>query len=169
MSRPHDDCSNARDSPDRMLNHLLRAGATALHRLLTVGWFFRRPRTFGAHAVALTPNGRLILVKLWYARGWRLPGGGRDASETPAEAALRELREEAGMIKHGDVIPAAELDDEIDFKRDTSSIVVVRDVEYHPKRWSWEVEAVQDFDLDDLPPDLSPQTKRWLKAVRQAV
>ena len=92
--------SNAQDSPNRMLNRLLRAGAGAFHKMLTVGWFFRRPRTLGAHAIALTPNGRLILVKLWYAPGWRMPGGGRDAAEPAADAALRELREEIGMTSH---------------------------------------------------------------------
>jgi 8-oxo-dGTP pyrophosphatase MutT (NUDIX family) len=146
-----------------MLNRLLRAGATAFHKILTVGWFFRRPKTFGAHAVALTPKGRIVLVKLWYAPGWRLPGGGRHVIEAPAEAALRELREEVGMFSHGEVKPSGDLDERVDFKRDTSSIVIVRDVEYLPKRWSWEVEAVEDFDLDDLPRDLSPQTRRWLR------
>lgn len=146
-----------------MLNRMLRAGATAFHKLLTVGWFFRRPRTFGAHAIALTPQGKLILVKLWYAPGWRLPGGGRDADEPAMEAALRELREEIGMTSHGTATPVCDLEEQVDFKRDTCSLVVVRDVEYRPKRWDWEVEATKEFAFDDLPKDLSPQTRRWLK------
>ena len=43
----------------------------------------------------------MILVKLRYAPGWRLPGGGRADDEDPCEAALRELREEIGMTAHG--------------------------------------------------------------------
>ena len=39
-----------------------------LQQLLKAGWFLRRPRTFGAHALALTPERKLILVKLRYAR-----------------------------------------------------------------------------------------------------
>ena len=152
---------------DLMLNRVLRAGATAFHKLLTVGWFFRRPKTYGAHAVALTREGRLVLVKLWYAPGWRLPGGGREESEPPADAALRELREEIGMISHGSVEPACELEEEVDFKRDTCSLIIVRDVDYQPKRWSWEVEAVSEASLDELPRDLSPQTRRWLGEVGQ--
>ena len=68
------------------------------------------------------------------------------------------------MTAHGDVRPAGEVDEQVDFKRDTSSIVVVRDVEYRPRRWSWEIEAVRDFALEDLPDDVSPQTLRWLRA-----
>lgn len=165
MSRRPGVRSLERAGPDRMLNPLLRAGATAFHKLLTVGWFFRRPKTYGAHAVALTHERRLVLVKLWYAPGWRLPGGGRDESEPPTDAALRELREEIGMTSHGAVEPACELEEEVDFKRDTCSLIIVRDVEYRPKRWSWEVEAVSEAPLDGLPSDLSPQTRRWLREV----
>ena len=148
-----------------MLNRLLRSGATALHKLLAVGRFFRTPRTFGAHAIALTPQGRLVLVKLWYARGWRLPGGGRDESELATNAALRELREEIGMTSYRSAQPVCELEERVDFRRDLASLVIVRDVEYRPKRWSWEVEAVRDVALEDLPSDLSPQTRRWLQTV----
>ena len=148
-----------------MLNRLLRVGSTAVHKSRALGWFFRRPKTFGAHAIALTPERRLILVKLRYAPGWRMPGGGRVPDEPAAEAALRELEEEVGMISHGSVEPACELEEEVDFKRDTCSLIIVRDVAYRPKRWSWEVEAVCDAPLDDLPSDLAGPARRWLKAV----
>ena len=145
-----------------MLNRILRTAARAFHKLLTVGWFFRRPKTFGAHAIALTPAGRIVFVRLWYAPGWRLPGGGRAADEPATDAALRELREEIGMVSHGAVTPACEFEEEVDFKQDTCSLVIVRDVEYRPKRWSWEVEAVCEASPEDLPSDISPQTRRWL-------
>ena len=148
-----------------MIDALVRVAATAAHKLLKITWFIRRPRTFGAHAIALTRERRLILVKLRYARGWRLPGGGRSATEDPREAALRELREEIGMISHGEVQLACELEESTDFKRDLASLVIVRDVEYRPRRWSWEVEEVREVALDALPPDLSPQMRRWLGTV----
>lgn len=148
-----------------LINPILRAGATALHKLLVARWFLHRPRTFGAHGVALTREGRIVLVRLWYAPGWRLPGGGRAPDEPAVEAALRELREEIGMTAFGEAALACELEESIDYKRDLSSLVVVRDVEYFPKRWSWEVERVADFPLDRLPEDLSPQTRRWIATV----
>ena len=61
---------------------------TGAYQLLRAGWFVRRPRTFGAHALALTPERKLILVKLRYASGWRLPGGGRaPRARTPSAPA----------------------------------------------------------------------------------
>ena len=97
-----------------MLNPIVRAASTAVHKALSVGWFFRRPKTFGAHAIALTTERRLILVKLRYAPGWRMPGGGRAPDEPAEAAALRELREEIGMISHGAVEPGCELEELVD-------------------------------------------------------
>ena len=165
MSRRPSACCNGRDAPEPVFDRILRLGATTAHKLLALNWFVRRPKTFGAHAVALTPEGRLVLVKLRYAPGWRVPGGGRDESEDACDAALRELREEIGMTSYGSATLAGQLDEDVNFKRDTASLVIVRDVAYRSKRWSWEIEAVREAGLDDLPADTSPQTRRWLGIV----
>lgn len=145
---------------DRFLR-LVMGGFQQARRLI---WSVTRPRTFGAHAVAITPRGRIVLVKLRYAPGWRLPGGGRKPSEDAETAVLRELREEIGMETCGAVQLAAELQESSDFKRDTAFLFIVRDVNYRP-RWSLEVEAVTEAEQERLPPDTSPQTRRWLEAV----
>ena len=132
----------------RLIDRLLRLVLTSGRRLLR-GRAGPASDGAGAHAVALTPGGTIILVKLRYAPGWRLPGGGRDTGEDLEQAALRELREEIGMTAHGHV----------GIER---GLLIVEDVAYAPKRWSWEVEAVGEFALDRLPPDLSPRARRWL-------
>ena len=144
-----------------LIDRILRPLATTAFALLK-----RRARGRpGIHAIALTPERQIILVKLRYASGWRVPGGGRSANEPAIEAALRELTEEIGMTSHGEAKLACELEESVDFKRDLASLVVVRDVEYRPKRWSWEVEKVCEASLDDLPSDISAQTARWLRTV----
>ncbi|HKC04149.1 MAG TPA: NUDIX domain-containing protein [Sphingomicrobium sp.] len=147
------------------MNFIFRLVLGTLHRLLKLVWFLHRPRTFGAHALALTPDGKVILVRLRYAPGWRLPGGGRREDENPRDAVLRELREEFGLISHGEVQLAAELEEMPDFKRDHASLFVVRDVRYQP-HWSWEIEQVTEAPLNALPPDLSPRSAAWLEALR---
>ena len=145
---------------------LLRLALTAGHHLMRAGWFVRRPRTYGAHALALTPDRKLILVKLRYAPGWRLPGGGRSAAEKPRDAVLRELKEEIGMTSHGAVRLACELEQAVHFKHDLASLLIVEDVRYAP-RWSWEVERVIASDLDRLPDDLAPIARTWIAALRE--
>ncbi|MGE5562817.1 MAG: NUDIX domain-containing protein [Bacillota bacterium] len=128
----------------------------------------RRPRTFGAHALALTPERRIVLVKLRYIPGWRVPGGGRKPHETPQEAVLRELREEIGLTAHGRVRLACELEESVHFKRDVASLLIVEDVRYRP-RWNWEVEQVAEFPLDDLPGDTAAPTLRWIGLMRDRI
>jgi ADP-ribose pyrophosphatase YjhB (NUDIX family) len=101
----------------------------------------------------VTPKGKLVLVRLTYVRGWRLPGGGVGRGEAPRDAALRELGEEIGMIGHGAVICV----DEDDPKR--STLFLVRDVRYAARR-SLEIEEVCEFAPDALPAGTTPLTRR---------
>jgi ADP-ribose pyrophosphatase YjhB (NUDIX family) len=153
---------------DRILRLPLRLLLSGLHGLLKSFWFIRRLKTDGAHALPLTPEGAIVLVKLRYAPGWRLPGGGRKESEDAAKAVLRELEEEIGMTSHGMVIHACELQETPDFKRDTASLFIVRDVRYLA-RWSLEVEAVMEALPDMLPQDISARTARWIETLRPSL
>lgn len=144
----------------------LRIVLTSAHKVLKAAWFVRRPRTLGAHAVALTRERKLILVKLRYARGWRLPGGGRRPGEYAQAAVIRELREEIGMTAYGRIRFACELEESIDFKRDLAALLIVEDVRYVPRRWSWEVEQVGEFEIGRLPFDTASLTLRWIDALQ---
>jgi 8-oxo-dGTP pyrophosphatase MutT (NUDIX family) len=148
---------------------LLRAVLTGAYQLMKASWFVRRPRVYGAHAIALTPERKLILVMLRYARGWRPPGGGRRRDEDPREAALRKLKEEIGMTSHGRVRLACELERNISYRRDLQSVLIVEDVRYSPPRWSWEVERIIEAQIGDLPSDMSPIARTWIETVRGRV
>ena len=142
----------------RLLDTAVRRPATAVNRARKRLRKARGKTRSGAHAIALSPAGKVILVKLRYAKGWRLPGGGRSASESVIDGALREAREEIGMTGHGAVRPLPDID---------PSLVVVEDVVYTAHRWSWEVERVIESDLGALPDDVSPRAGRWLAAYRK--
>ena len=135
-----------------LVDRLVRPLATAFHRLMKE--MRRRPARAGAHAIALTPEREFILVKLRYAAGWRVPGGGRREGEELRDAVLRELREEIGMTSHGTVREAA------------PGLLVVEDVRYRRPRWSWEIESIREAAADDLPTDLSPRSAAWIQAIR---
>ena len=128
-------------------------------------WSLTRPDVEGAHAIALTPAGRIVLVKLSYARGWHLPGGGRKAGESAEQNVLRELREEIGMTAHDTPGLALEVDEQLDNRRDLASVFIVRNVVYRPNRWSIEIERVIEADPADLPADLSRRARRWIDSV----
>lgn len=54
-----------------------------------------RPVLFGVR-VMLVKDGRVIIIRHTYRKGWFLPGGGLKGGETVEEAARREVREETG-------------------------------------------------------------------------
>ena len=125
-------------------------------------WALARPEVRGAHVIAFTPAGRFIFVKLSYARGWHLAGGGRKAGESAEENALRELREEIGMQSYGTMRLAFEIEEPVRGRLDHASIFIIEDVIYRPNRWSIEIEQVIEADPHHLPPGLSRRARRWI-------
>jgi 8-oxo-dGTP pyrophosphatase MutT (NUDIX family) len=140
---------------------LVRLVFTALHRLRRLIWAVAGPGRPGVHAIALTGRGNVVLVKLTYAPGWRLPGGGRKRGEAPVEAMLRELREEIGLTAHGAVERLEDVNPGSGLPGDRSALFLVRDVVWAPRR-SLEVEEADEFDPHDLPNDVSDWTRATL-------
>ena len=148
---------------------LVRIALRAFQAVRRGLWSITKPDVYGAHAIALTPAGKIILVKLSYAEGWHLPGGGRKAGENPEQTIVRELTEEIGMLAHDGLEDAYETTEGRDFRRDHTSVFIARNVEYRPRRWSLEIEEVIEVDVDALPADLSRRARRWIGVVRDII
>jgi 8-oxo-dGTP diphosphatase len=71
------------------------------YRMMRLYWGVRRPATHGA-LVTLWNQGQLLLIQNSYVNYRSLPGGYVGRYETGAEAAVRELREEIGIIAKPD-------------------------------------------------------------------
>ena len=70
-----------------------------LRNFLVHNWFrLKRPMTLGVRIIAANADGHMCLVRHTYTPGWHLPGGGVERGETCVEAAIKEAREEAGLI-----------------------------------------------------------------------
>ena len=56
-------------------------------------------KKLGAAAIITDDRGCVLMVKHSYGKlNWEIPGGAADANETIAETAVREVREETGLI-----------------------------------------------------------------------
>lgn len=70
-----------------------------LDRVRTIVFSVLHVRTRGAAVLAVDELGRVLLIRQTYGTGeWTLPGGGPRRREAPRAAALREAREEVGLL-----------------------------------------------------------------------
>lgn len=112
-----------------------------------------RGMTLGVRAVATDEAGRVLLVKHTYLPGWWLPGGGVDRGETVQAAAVRELREEAGLIATGQPQLVSVHSNERFFPGDHVLVFRIDGFEIGQRTSHGEIEAVDWFDIDALPED----------------
>jgi 8-oxo-dGTP pyrophosphatase MutT (NUDIX family) len=104
-------------------------------------------------------------VKLSYAHGWRIPGGGLSKLEDAEAGVVRELREEIGLSAYDSVELVTRFHHRPDYRRGRSTLFVIKGVRYQP-RWSLEVREVAEFHPDALPTDTAGITLRLLSVAR---
>jgi len=56
------------------------------------------PVALGVHALIVDADGKVLLARHSYIKGWSLPGGGVGRGEPPLTALRRELREKLGTV-----------------------------------------------------------------------
>lgn len=125
-------------------------------------WFVARPNVRGVLTVPVTPEGKIVLVRLTYDKGWHLPGGGHKKGEAAEAEALRELREEIGLKSHGEVTRLGSFEHRPDWRHGTTTVFLVRDVRYE-FRPSLEIEEVGEYDPDALPDGVTPITAKRIE------
>lgn len=145
------------------LRPLIRLFASALQKMRQVRHSIGPCRKKGVHGIAFAANGNLILVRLTYAAGWRLPGGGRKAGEAGEEAVLRELRQEIGLRRWSTLECAVPFREDAGRDELADTLFILRDVDYRPRRWSIEVEEVGEFPLESLPAGTASVTRTMLR------
>lgn len=67
----------------------------AYQRVAKIARTGRWPLTIGVRIIVRDEADQVLLVRHTYSPGWHFPGGAIDRRETAADAAVRELREEA--------------------------------------------------------------------------
>jgi ADP-ribose pyrophosphatase YjhB (NUDIX family) len=115
-------------------------------------------------------DGRVLLVKPTYKRGWDLPGGYVEPGEAPKRAAVREVAEELGLeVTVGQLLavdwaPHPAEGDKLLFVFDGGTVdpTLLTEAELQPSEIG-EVRFVADADLDALLPD------RLVRRVRSAL
>ena len=127
-------------------SEVARIAARVLRAQLRIG-----PGTEGTTCVVLDDQGRMLLVKTRYHRGWSACGGFLDPKEDPAEGIRRELTEEVGLpatapapVLHRKLTRARHRDFLFTLQLDGDSAAALRVS-------SWELHQIGWFTPFDLP------------------
>jgi 8-oxo-dGTP pyrophosphatase MutT (NUDIX family) len=122
-----------------------------------------KPVTIGVR-VLMEQDGRVVLVWHSYEELWYLPGGGVDRDETLEAALRREAREELGA-ELGQLRLLGAYSNFAEYKSDHTLIFVCHDFALAGAKGR-EIDRFGFFDLEDLPEDISPATRRRIEEYR---
>ena len=134
-----------------------------LHALQLLKLRILRPVTVGVR-VLMEQDGRVLLVEHTYEKLWYLPGGGVKRNETLEEAARREVMEEVGA-KLGSLRLLGAYTSFGEYKSDHVLVFVCNDFTLTGATGR-EIDRFGLFDLEALPEDTSPATRRRIEEYR---
>jgi 8-oxo-dGTP pyrophosphatase MutT (NUDIX family) len=121
-------------------------------------------RTIGARILLINDN-KILLVKHTYQEGWYTIGGCVEHGESPLNAIHRELKEEVGVtLKNPPTLFSIYYSRQE--KRDDYVVLYMASDYTQEDIYSNEILDKQWFDLDDLPADITPATKRRIGECR---
>lgn len=146
-----------------MIGKQLRAAVSRL----VIQPYFRQTRglTLGTRIAVFDAQSRVLLVRHTYTPGWLLPGGGVERGETVQAAALRELREEAGIVAGEEPQLFGIYLNHQRFAGDHVALFVVRRFRQHEFRPNREIAEARFFALDALPEDTTAATGRRIAEI----
>jgi 8-oxo-dGTP pyrophosphatase MutT (NUDIX family) len=122
-------------------------------------------RTIGARILLIKEN-KILLVKHTYQEGWYTIGGAVERGESPLSAIHRELKEEVGVTLTNPPTLFSVYYSKLE-KRDDYIVLYVGNEHTQEDTYSNEIADKRWFDLDNLPGDVTPATKRRINEYRK--
>jgi 8-oxo-dGTP pyrophosphatase MutT (NUDIX family) len=124
-----------------------------------------RGLTMGVRGLVRDGEGRVLLLKHTYTSGWHMPGGGVERGETGEEALAREMVEEAGVELIGRPRLRSIHSSGASFRGDHVLFFEIGAWRAVAATQRGEIERVEWFAPDALPPDVTGGTRRRITEV----
>jgi 8-oxo-dGTP pyrophosphatase MutT (NUDIX family) len=127
------------------------------YRGLQWWWKVRRPTTVGVRVLLLRDR-QVLLVRHTYQDQWFMPGGRVERGETLVDAVRREAAEEVGATL-GELSLLGVYTNTYEGKTDHIAVLICHEFTVSGET-DREIEQYAFYDLDALPEDVSPGTRR---------
>lgn len=115
-------------------------------------------KTLGVRALIIKDD-QVLLVRHTYLKGWYLPGGGVDHSESPIQGIIREVREEVGgMVIEPIRLLAVYYNDKLGW--DDYVLLYEVKLSYQQGQHDHEIAEVRWFNIHHLPEEISSSTRK---------
>ena len=135
-------------------------------KVLQSYWRRARGLTMGAQVCVIDAEGRVLLIRHGYRRGWHFPGGGVERGESALEAGIRELAEEAGVIPRSPPELFGLYTNFVHFPGDHIALYLLRDYDQPSKPApSFEVQEQGFFAPEQLPPETVAGVRRRIAEI----
>jgi len=133
--------------------------------IMRTWWRISRRMTLGVRVICQDDEGRVLLVRHSYAKGWHLPGGGVESRETAEHAAVRELAEEAGAEAIGPLQLFGFYANHANFPNDHIAVYIAKSWRPCAPLATQEIAERNWFAPDALPDGTTGGTKRRLAEI----
>ena len=149
-----------------MPEKLKRAFFRAMKPFLHATYRQTRGMTLGTRTLVLKDEAEMVmLVRHGYAPGWLLPGGGVERGESLVEAAIREVREEAGIVAEEEPVFRGIFLNDAQFVGDHVACYVLRQFREETFTPGAEIAEARFFPVAALPDGTTPGTRRRIAEV----
>lgn len=151
---------------DSLKRVLFRAAKPFIH----AAYRQTRGMTLGTRTLVLKEQAaEVLLVRHGYAPGWLLPGGGVERGETLVDAAIRELREEAGIVAEEEPVLHGIFLNDAQFRGDHVACFVLRRFRAEGFVAGPEIAEARFFPVTGLPERTTPGTRRRIAEVLEGL
>ncbi|HLP43931.1 MAG TPA: NUDIX hydrolase [Candidatus Nanoarchaeia archaeon] len=145
--------------------NLLRTYYKTIHPFKKIYWYITRPHLRGAICV-VECNGKFLLVRHDYGHKlWTFFGGRVNRDEEPEAAAIREAKEEVGIVLRS-VTKIGEYESNVDYKQDHIDVFYAQVSEPFYVLNPVELREVNWFAPRELPRDRSPRVDQVFDMLR---
>jgi NADH pyrophosphatase NudC (nudix superfamily) len=128
-------------------------------------WFITRPTTQGVRCLIVNDD-KVLLIRHTYGNTLKTTvGGGLNKGESHAQAVLREVQEEIGIVLR-DVTAVGTVLYTEEFKRDTITVFLAETKTTELILDKSEIKEADWYPLHDLPEDTSPLLNQFLDLAR---